>query len=879
MKKIFLIISLIFTWDSAMAQCLSQAGSISTSVSSPKFCRPNGGALHVDITYSTAPVASDVYAMLIVDNLTQTIQAGIGIGSVPASSNVLVNIPGTLIAGNYQIYGLNIDVTDSDIGIIYPGGFADIVGTTLASFISNIENLGGISGTGDICGDITTTFVSFDIYDLPTVTFTAPADICIGSPAQNGLGGGSPAGGVYSGPGVTDDGNGLTYTFDPSALLNGIKTLTYTYTNANGCTNSSNDDIEIFPLPPVVYNAPADVCPGSSVVVGQTGGSPTGGVYSGTGVTDDGNGMTYSFDPVSAGVGIHLITYEFTDGNGCYGNSSDNIEVGDAIDPTAVCQNIDVYLDAAGNATIVAADIDGGSTDDCGAVTLSASKTTFTCGDLGTNDVTLTVTDGSANSTDCIAVVTVIDTISPVLTCPGNQTETPNAFCQLTLPDYTALGSVTDNCTASPTITQSPIPGSLISGTTTITLTAMDANGNSRSCLFDVVLFELIPPTASNPADITVECVGDIPAPDVNVVTDAMDNCGTTMVTWSGDVSDGNSCPETITRTYNVADESGNSIDVTQTIIVMDVTSPTASNPGNITVQCITNFPTPNVSVVTDEADNCSTPTVTFVSDVTDGLSCPETFTRTYRVTDDCGNSIDVQQLIIVNDISAPVPNLATLPTETFSCTTLPQAPTATDNCSGTILGVSDLVLPITSFGATTITWTFTDDCGNESTQTQNVNITAMDVSTFVLNDNVTIVANNTGGSYQWIDCGTSQPIQGETGPSYTATYNGSFAVEITKGNCFDVSACVTISTIGIETLKMDDSFMIYPNPTNGTVTISSEMTFNKVEVMNALGQKVGEYNISKTSKYSLTLPEENGVYLVKIYNNDFSIIKRIVKK
>ena len=53
----------------------------------------------------------------------------------------------------------------------------------------------------------------------------------------------------------------------------------------------------------------------------------TGGVYSGTGVTDDGNGMTYSFDPAAAGVGIHTLTYTFTDGNGCTNSASDDVEV------------------------------------------------------------------------------------------------------------------------------------------------------------------------------------------------------------------------------------------------------------------------------------------------------------------------------------------------------------------------------------------------------------------------------------------------------------------------------------------------------------------------------------------------------------------------
>jgi len=58
---------------------------------------------------------------------------------------------------------------------------------------------------------------------------------------------------------------------------------------------------------------------------------------------------------------------------------------------------------------------------------------------------------------------------------------------------------------------------------------------------------------------------------------------------------------------------------------------------------------------VTDEADNCTAaPVVVFVSDVSDGNTCPEVITRTYSVTDDCGNTINVTQTITVNDITNP---------------------------------------------------------------------------------------------------------------------------------------------------------------------------------------------------------------------------------
>ncbi|MGB3143986.1 MAG: PA14 domain-containing protein [Maribacter sp.] len=76
-------------------------------------------------------------------------------------------------------------------------------------------------------------------------------------------------------------------------------------------------------------------------------------------------------------------------------------------------------------------------------------------------------------------------------------------------------------------------------------------------------------PTASNPTPISVFCSSDVPAPDVNVVTDELDNCTSNpMVTFISDISDGGTNPEIITRTYRVTDESGNAIDVSQTITV-----------------------------------------------------------------------------------------------------------------------------------------------------------------------------------------------------------------------------------------------------------------------------------------------------------------------
>ncbi len=166
-----------------------------------------------------------------------------------------------------------------------------------------------------------------DVFDFPVVTFTALADLCIDEGIQTGLSGGTATGGVYSGPGVTDDGNGTTYSFDPAAAGVGTHTITYDFGDAIGCSNSASDNVEVFDLPVVTFTAPADLCLDAGLQAGLGEGAPAGGIYSGPGVTDDGNGTTYSFDPATAGVGIHTITYTFTNANGCSNFASDAIDV------------------------------------------------------------------------------------------------------------------------------------------------------------------------------------------------------------------------------------------------------------------------------------------------------------------------------------------------------------------------------------------------------------------------------------------------------------------------------------------------------------------------------------------------------------------------
>ncbi len=148
----------------------------------------------------------------------------------------------------------------------------------------------------------------------PVVALAAFNSVCINVPAFT-LTGGTPAGGTYSGAGVS---GGI---FSPSVAGSGPHTITYSYTNINGCSGSATSTITVNALPIVTLNlAVTQVCTNASSF-DLTGGTPSGGTYSGAGVS---GGI---FNPTTAGLGPHVITYSYTNGGGCSASATSTITV------------------------------------------------------------------------------------------------------------------------------------------------------------------------------------------------------------------------------------------------------------------------------------------------------------------------------------------------------------------------------------------------------------------------------------------------------------------------------------------------------------------------------------------------------------------------
>ncbi|MDZ7738592.1 MAG: HYR domain-containing protein [Bacteroidales bacterium] len=602
-------------------------------------------------------------------------------------------------------------------------------------------------------------------------------------------------------------------------------------TTLEGCPNSVDADVVVYKVEGSDDSQTDESCPGASdgeVTVSATGGL---GIHE---LSIDG-GLNWETSPHTfTGLTEGNYTVIARDALGCTDNIPVSIVLADVTPPTVICQDINVYLDATGNASITAADVDNGSSDACGIQSMVIDISTFDCSDTGPNNVTLTVTDNSGNSDNCVAVATVIDTISPSLTCPG----VINVECAGDVPapyaDYAALaadlGSAFDNCgidVASLIHLGDVSDASTCPETITRTYQISDVNGNTATCDQSIIIEDITDPTASNPAPIDVECIGEVPAPDITVVTDEADNCGVVpVVAWESDASDGNTCPEVITRTYSVTDDCGNSINVTQTITILDITNPTLSAPTDISVECLSDVPADYANYVQWTAaggtagDNCGVNTASFtmVSETDDGNTCPKVITRIYQIEDNCGNIGTAAQSITVNDVTSPT--LTSPSPLSFECGSDVDAPyvslpafemaggTAVDNCgidNSSFTWISDVSDSNTCPETITRTYEVADNCGNASQVTQTITVndvtdpTASDPSPITVDCSGDVPAPDVTVVDDEADNCTSAPVVAHVGDASDGntcpeTITRTYSVTDDCGNSINVTQTITVS-------------------------------------------------------------------------------------
>ncbi len=452
----------------------------------------------------------------------------------------------------------------------------------------------------------------------------------------------------------------------------------------------------------------------------------------------------------------------------------------DLTQPTALCKPATLFLGSNGTVSVTVADVNNGSFDNCSAVTMFVSPTSFSCANTATTQtVFLTVIDASGNVATCTSNVTVKDNIKPVVTCPGDQTLFKNAIaCTTVIPDYTGVATATDNCSPAVTKTQSPAAGTIIAASvtqTTVTITATDGSGNTATCSFTVFHVDNIKPTfTSCPSNFTISSntatangggntttcaqIGTWPTPT------ATDNCvsnGAPVIT-STHAPGSSFAFGTTTVTYTATDWAGNTNTCVFTVTVVDNTKPNITCGGTITAStaganctATINLSAPIVS------DNCGVLTVTSNHPSTQyGLG---TSTVVWTATDINGNTSTCSQLVVITDGGKPVMNCpapATIAPNTINCVASYNvaAPTVTDCSSFTVtyaITGAGATGPVTGTGAvgtrnfnvgiTTITYTALDAAGN--TQTCATTVEVVNNLTGIVSGTTTVVQNSSSTS------------------------------------------------------------------------------------------------------------------------------------
>ncbi|MBL0337507.1 MAG: immunoglobulin domain-containing protein [Chitinophagaceae bacterium] len=353
---------------------------------------------------------------------------------------------------------------------------------------------------------------------------------------------------------------------------------------------------------------------------------------------------------------------------------------------------------------------------------------------------TWTVTDGCGNiGTNTQTITFTRDTQAPVITV----TPSTPVGCNPTAAAITAAfgtASVTDNCSTGliATFTDGPEVGSGCSFSVTRTWTVTDACGNIGTATQTVTFTRdtqapVITVTPSTPVGCNPTAAAITAAFGTASVTD---NCSTGLTaTFTDGPEVGSGCSFSLTRTWTVTDGCGNIGTNTQTItftrdtqvpvITVTPSTPVGCNPTAAAITAA--FGTASVT------DNCSTGfTATFTDGPEVGSGCSFSVTRTWTVTDACGNiGTTTQTITFTRDTQAPV--ITVTPSTPVGCNPTAAAITAafgtasvTDNCS-TGLTATFTDAPEAGSGCSfsvTRTWTVTDACGNVGTSSQTITFT-----------------------------------------------------------------------------------------------------------------------------------------------------------
>ncbi|HEY1192799.1 gliding motility-associated C-terminal domain-containing protein [Flavobacterium sp.] len=772
------------------------AGTVTNAVGTVNYSWKNSTNLEVGTAATVANLPAGTYTLTVTDSCSSQ------------SNSVTITQPTAALAlGNSS--KTDISCYGTSTGSVTAGTVTNAVGAVNYSWknSANVEVGTAATVVNLPAGTYTLTVTDSCSSQSNSVTIAQPtAALALGNSSKTDISCyGTSTGSVMAGT-VTNAVGTVNYSWKNSANLEvgtaatvaNLPAGTYTLTVTDSCSSQSNSVIITQPTTAlscsIIQNKAVSA---NGLSNGEATVTPIGGNGDYTYLWDN-NETTQKAIALSAGT--HSVTV--TDAKGCTTTCTVTITEPNVLSCSISKDSpVKCFGENTGKATITAI---GGNGDytylwDNGettaqAITLSAGLHTVTVTDKLSYTTTCTVTISQPQS-----ALTATKTQTNV-TCGGGN----NGSATVTVSGGTA--GYTYNWNTIPVQTTATATN-LASGNYTVLIT--DANGCNISESFTILDGDSVVPVINPlPETTTINC----PAEPVFSQATATDNNGTiASLTYVDTITPGNCAGSyTTTRTWTAKDACGNtSLPVSQTIIVQDITAPTWTTLANSldkTIECSDSAALANAQVLFPTASDSCDADVTNIVKVSGqfvaSATCANagTYTNTWTVKDDCGNTSNTfTQVITIQDTTAPTwTTLAGSLDKTIECSdsaALANAqalfPTASDSCDADVTNIvkvsGQFVASATcaNAGTYTNTWTVKDDCGNTSdtfTQVITIQDTTAPAFTGNLPQDVTVscdaipqpaemtASDNCNGDLPIVFTETKSDIQNGCPTNYTLT-------------------------------------------------------------------------------------------------------------
>ncbi|MBL7809111.1 MAG: HYR domain-containing protein [Saprospiraceae bacterium] len=705
-----------------------------------------------------------------------------------------------------------------------------------------------------------------------------------------------------------------------STVLNGhndVETVTLTADDGNGNTQPCTFTVTLMDgIKPMI------TCPGNQIVAADGACAGTVGNYSPVSLSDNCTANpTVTQSPAASTVlnghnDVEPVTLTADDGNGNTQPCTFTVTLMDGIKPMITCPGNQIVAADGACAGTVGSYSPVSLSDNCTAnptVTQSPAASTVLNGHNDVETVTLTADDGNGNTQPCSFTVTLKDGIKPMITCPGNQIVAADGACAGTVGNYSPV-SLSDNCTANPTVTQSPAASTVLNGhndVETVTLTADDGNGNTQPCSFTVTLKDLSKPIIICPGNQIIpanaSCSGPVGSWNPLLLRDNCTASNLITVTQSplpNTVLNGHNISALVTLTAN--DGNGNTQTCTFNVTLKDQTLPIAKCKNAVASIGANGSVTVDATAIDNgSSDNCSFSL----------LLLPNTFncsnigvnTVTLRATDVGSNIATCKANVTIRDLSLPLAKCKNTTifldnTGHVTLTAIQVDNGSTDNCSIQSRNIDRSDFDCSDIGGTQpVTLTVKDPSGNSASCISQVKVKdglapiaeCEDVTVQLGSNGIVIVhsadlaANSSDNCSVW----SYSPAVKVYTPANLGPNNLTITVKDWSGN---PSTCVSVVTVEPHNGNTDfqqsgknrkpGDFLIYPNPTTGDATMAFQLPGEQVfsfRIFDATGRSVfSQEGQGMEGENYLPLRFDSlplGVYIIDFQSDNWRVQKQLV--